>query len=246
MGDHQAPMRLRSLFLPGLFTAAAFAVLIGLGTWQIERLHWKQDLVARVSARIAEPPAPLPSPADWNDLDLAAWEYRPVEVAGRFRHELEARVYALLTEPHGPLSGPGYWIVTPFQVEGTPATVLVNRGFVPLENAQKAARPEGNVTVRGLIRAPEARNLFTPDDEPEKRLFYSRDPAAIVPHLGVLDAAPFTIDATETPPGGLPQAGETRLDFPNRHLEYALTWFGLAGALLAVFAAFALTRFRRR
>ena len=239
-------MRLRSLFLPGLFAIAAFAVLIGLGIWQVERLHWKEDLLARVSTRIAQSPAPLPPPSDWRDLDLAAWEYRPVEVTGHFRHELEARVYALLTEPHGPFSGPGYWIVTPFQVEGTPATVLVNRGFVPLEGAHEAARPEGTVTLRGLIRAPEDENLFTPDDEPEKRLFYSRDPAAIAPHLGVLDAAPFTIDATETAPGSLPQAGETRRDFPNRHLEYALTWFGLAGALLVVFAAFTLTRLRRR
>jgi surfeit locus 1 family protein len=239
-------MRLRSLLLPGVFAASAFAVLIGLGTWQLERLHWKQDLLARVSARIVEPPAPLPPPADWRGLDLEEWEYRPVEARGRFRHELEARVYALVTEPHGPLSGPGYWIVTPLQIEGSPAAVLVNRGFVPLDGAQNAARPEGDVTVRGLIRAPEARNLFTPDDEPQKKLFYSRDPGAIAPHLGVLDAAPFTIDATETPPGGLPQAGETRLDFPNRHLEYALTWFGLAGALLAVFVAFTLTRLRRR
>jgi surfeit locus 1 family protein len=234
-------MRPRSFLLPGL-VLAAFAVLVGLGTWQVQRLHWKQDLLARVSARVNEAPVALP-PAGWTDLNLSEWEYRPVEVDGTFRHDLETRVYTLLTEPKGPLSGPGYWIMTPLETgEGR---VLINRGFVPLENDKPVARPEGLTTVRGLLRAPEGRNLFTPDDEPQKRVFYARDPAPISNALGI-PLAPFTIDARETPEGGLPQAGETRLNFPNRHLEYALTWYGLAVVLLGVFAAFTLSRRGRR
>jgi surfeit locus 1 family protein len=234
-------MRSRSLLLPGLLTLLAFAVLIGLGTWQMQRLHWKEDLLRRVTARIEEPAVPLP-PAGWPSLDLNEWEYRPVEVSGTFRHDLETRVYVLLTEPKGPLSGPGYFILTPLETgEGR---VLVNRGFVPLETAS-FPRPEGLTTVRGLLRAPEGRNMFTPSDEPQNRLFYARDPAPISEALSI-PLAPFTIDAVETPQGGLPQAGETRVNFPNRHLEYALTWYGLAAALLAVFAAFARSRLRRR
>jgi surfeit locus 1 family protein len=234
-------MRPRSLFLPGFLTLIAFAVLIGLGTWQMQRLHWKTDLLARVEARIVEPALPLP-PAGWPGLDLSEWEYRPVEVSGTFRHDLETRVYALLTEPHGKLSGPGYFILTPLETgEGR---VLINRGFVPLD-AATFPRPEGLTTVRGLLRGPEDRNMFTPNDDAGQKLFFARDPAPIAQALGI-PLAPFTIDAVETPPGGLPQAGETRLNFPNRHLEYALTWYGLAGALLAVFAVFARARMRRR
>jgi surfeit locus 1 family protein len=191
---------------------------------------------------VNEASVPLP-PAGWPELDLAQWEYRPVSVQGTFRHDLESRVYTLLSEARGPLSGPGYWIMTPLETgEGR---VLVNRGFVPLENDTPAAKPEGLVTVAGLLRAPEGRNPFTPDDEPAKRLFFARAPEPIAEAIGI-PLAPFTIDALETPPGGLPQAGETRLTFPNRHLEYALTWYGLAAALLAVFAAFTLSRLRRR
>lgn len=253
-------MRPRSLFLPGFLTLIAFAVLIGLGTWQMQRLSWKTDLLARVTARVEEPAVPLPPQlgssrvapeipnsgkpefAGWPGLDLLEWEYRPVEVSGTFRHNLETRVYALLTEPRGELSGPGYFILTPLET-GEGRVVLINRGFVPLD-AKSFPRPEGLTTLRGLLRGPEDRNLFTPSDNPEQKLFFARDPAAIALALGI-PLAPFTIDAVETPPGGLPQAGETRLSFPNRHLEYALTWYGLAGALLAVFAAFAWARLRR-
>lgn len=238
-------MRPRSLILLGILALGAFAVLIGLGTWQMQRLQWKEDLMARVEARTAEAPVPLPPPAEWAGLDLQEWEYRPVEARGRFRHDLETRVYMLLTDARGRLEGPGYWILTPLEFQNGGA-VLVNRGFVPFERMGEIARVEGEQTVRGLLRAPEGRNMFTPDDKPDERLFYARDPAAIAPALGLREAAPFTVDASESPPGGLPQAGETRLTFPNRHLEYALTWYGLAAALAGVVAAFTLSRLRRR
>ena len=243
-------MRARPLLIPGVFTLIALAILIGLGTWQLQRLHWKEALVARITQRVAEPPVALPPRGEWAGLDFGTWEYRPVELTGRYRHDLETRVYALLAEPHGRLSGPGYWIMTPFALDGERGDVVINRGFVPLDRADPATRPdaetEGSVTVRGLLRAPEARNPFTPDDQPDKKLFYARDPAPIAAALGLSQAAPFTVDATETPASGLPQAGETRLEFPNRHLEYALTWYGLAAALLGVFVAFSIARLRRR
>ena len=142
---------------------------------------------------------PCPRPTAWKALDLADWEYRPVEVTGRFRNDLEAHVYTLLTEPRGPLSGPGYWVLTPLEVEGGAGTVIVNRGFVPLEPKDPAtpmeSQVDGPVNVRGLLRAPEDRNLFTPADEPQKRLFYARDPGPIGKALGIANGAAFTLDA---------------------------------------------------
>lgn len=228
-------MRPRSLIVLTIVTVISLAILLVLGTWQMERLHWKEALLTRITERLGEPAVSLPASDDWRQLSLDEWQYRPVEVEGRFRNDLQVRVYVLLTDSQGPFDGPGYWIVTPFEAEG--GTVLVNRGFVPLERVADVPNIDGVVKVRGLVRAPEDRNMFTPDDQPQQKLFYARDPAAIVPVLGLSgEVAGFTLDATETPAGGLPQAGETRVSFPNRHLEYALTWYGLAGSLLVVYA----------
>jgi surfeit locus 1 family protein len=216
-------------------------VLIGLGTWQLQRLSVKEELVARVAARLSEPPVPLPPATEWPTLDLATWEYRPVTLRGRFDHGREARVYTVLGDPKGREKGPGYFVLTPLALADGSGTVFVNRGFVPDARVDPATRPEGqvegDVTVSGLLRGPEQDNSFTPDPNPARQLFFSRDAGTIARAYGIADAAPFSIDAGATPnPGGLPQGGETRIAFPNRHMEYALTWYGLAAGLLGVFA----------
>jgi surfeit locus 1 family protein len=119
----------------------------------------------------------------------------------------------------------------------------VNRGFVPQDRRGKDQRdpaPEGAVAITGLLRPDDTRNWFTPEDRPADGLYFARSIAAIGTGLQVeAPLAPFTIDllASETPPSGFPQAGETRMAFTNNHLGYAFTWYGLAAALLAVFAA---------
>lgn len=232
-------MKTAGLWKAGIATAIAVALLVGLGSWQMARLAWKTDLVARVSERMAAAPAALPPAAEWPSLDLDRWSYRRVTATGTFDHAREARVYMNLSEPHGPLKGPGYFLLTPLRLPSG-GTVIVNRGFAPEGAVNRAARPEGEVTVSGPLREAEDRNMFTPTDDPGKRLFFARDPKAIAAGLGISNAAPFTIDADASPnPGGIPQGGETRVTFPNRHLEYALTWYGLAGTLAAVFGAFA-------
>ena len=106
---------------------------------------------------------------------------------------------------------------------------------------------QGTVTVTGLMREPEARNIFTPADDAAHNMWFTRDPAAIARVEGLDRAAPFTVDAdVSAVPGGLPQGGETVLDIPNNHLSYALTWFGLALGLAGVFAVFAARRLRAR
>jgi len=240
--------RSRSLIVPVLFTLAGVAMLVALGVWQLHRLAWKEALIARVAARTEAPAVPAPAEADWPHVTAERDEYRRVTVTGTFRHDREALCYALLSDARGKFSGPGYWVLTPLQLAGG-ATVLVDRGFVPLERADAATRREGQaagtVTVTGLLRLPEGRSWFTPADDPSRGIFQERDPAAIAKAYGLLRAAPFFIDADAAPnPGGLPQGGETRLVFPNNHLSYAITWFGLALALIAVFIAFVLKQTR--
>jgi surfeit locus 1 family protein len=154
----------------------------------------------------------------------------------------------VLSEPKGRFSGQGYWVLTPLEL-GSGAIVIVNRGFVPIERKDPSTRREGQiegpVTVTGFLRMPEVGNWFTPANKPARGAWYRRDPAEIARHFSLARAAPFMIDADAAAvPGGLPQGGETRLVFANTHLGYALTWFGLALALLGVFTVFAGQRLR--
>jgi surfeit locus 1 family protein len=234
-------MHPKSLFWPTVVTIAGLAVLTGLGTWQLQRLAWKTELIATVEARVNAEPVPLPAPVEWPTLDLDDWEYRPVTATGTFDHAHEFHVFTHLPEPRGPLGGSGYWIITPL-VLGGGGTVLVNRGFVPRDFKDPATRPAGQVTgpvtVNGLVRAPERQHAFVPDNDPARNIWFFRDVAAMAAAARHPDAAPFLIDErANTVPGGLPQAGETRLRFANDHLQYALTWYGLVLCLAAVYIA---------
>ena len=248
-GVKAARSPLRPLIGPAIVVLVGFAFLMSLGFWQLERLGWKQDLLAKVEARIHQPASPLPNEVEWAKVDFEHDEYRHVQATGAFRHDLEVQTYALIdSEPNGG-GGPGYWVITPL-VMADGASILVNRGFVPPGKRSPATRPEGQVdglvTVTGLLRMPEQAGTLTPANDPAKDSWFNRDPAAIGTAKGLLRVAPFLIDADDTPnAGGWPLGGQTRIAFPNRHLEYAMTWFGLAGTLLAFFIVYAWTRLRR-
>lgn len=246
-----AALSRRAQLLSALAVAVLCALLVSLGNWQLRRLAWKQDLIASAASRPSAPVVDLPPPAQWPALDIAAAQYRPFRLSGRFLHDREALVFTSLSDQRGAYGGPGYWVVTPFALAGG-GTVLVNRGFVP-QGRQDPPRPgevlDGAATeLVGLLRPDDTPNPFTPDDRPEDNLFFSRSIGSIA-GAKALEApvAPFSIDllAAETPAGGLPQAGETRMTFSNSHLGYAVTWYGLAVALLAVSASFAWSRWRR-
>ncbi len=244
------PASLRDLVLPALFTLAAVAILVSLGNWQMRRLDWKEELIARAASRPAEAVADLPAAAAWPGLDISALEFQRFRLTGRFDHDRESWVFTSITEPRGAYGGPGYWIVTPFLLTGG-GTVWVNRGFAPQGRHRPAARGETlsgePQTIIGLLRPDDLPSAFTPDDSPQTNVFYRRSVAALSAAKGVVPpVAPFTIDlaASFTPPDGLPQAGETRLRFTNNHLQYALTWYGLALAAIGVFIAFAIARLR--
>ena len=242
-----APAR-RGLLGPGVAAACAFAILIGLGVWQVKRLAWKEALIATVSARFAAPPTALPPPSDWARLDPADDEFRRVTVSAEFVNDKEALVFTTGSSLRAGASGPGYWVFAPARFRG--GTVMVNRGFVPEDRKDPATRRAGQIAGRvvivGVMRWPERPGLFTPDAEPAKNLWFARDATAIAAAKGVGPVAPFYIDLESPPaPGGFPLAGALQPSFPNNHLGYAITWFGLAAVLAASFTVWAAGRRRQ-
>ncbi|QRZ14495.1 SURF1 family protein (plasmid) [Paracoccus methylovorus] len=200
---------------------AVFATLCALGVWQVQRLAWKTDLIARVETRLAAPPIPAPGPAEWAGLDPRDAEYRRVEVTGSFRTNNDTLVKAVTER------GPGFWVMTPMQ---TPQgwLVLVNRGFVADTARDDRPLPDGKVTVTGLMRISQPGGAFLRANDPEAGRWYSRDTAAIAATQGIGPVAPYFIDADAGGTDAQPVGGLTVIRFRNSHLGYALTWFSLA------------------
>jgi len=247
----QAPRRrLRTLL--GLLVPAAvvFAALIALGTWQLQRKAWKEELIATLTERLAAPPAALSAPSTWPALKRDDAEYRRVVFTATFDDAKEALVYAAASAFRPDVSGPGYWVFTPARLTDG-GVVMVNRGFVPQDRADPATRPGGHVTgpiaITGTLRWPDARSFFAPSDEPAHNLWFLRDPAAIAAAKGLSDIAPFYVEQeTPVPPGGLPQPGKLEVRLRNEHLQYVVTWYGLALVLVVVLAAWARSSLRNR
>lgn len=242
--------RLGSLVLPGVATLAALAVLITLGTWQLQRRSWKQELIGRIEARAYGAAVPLPPEAEWPGWSPQAQEYVRVRLTGTFQYEQEVPIHGLMS---GALRGQplqGFYLLTPLRLRDGSA-VIVNRGFVPTELRDPARRPgsdpQGEATVTGLLRAAEARRSFVPENDPGRNRWFVRSVDEIARAKGLARVAPFIVDADATPsPGGWPKGGQTRLVVPNDHLSYALTWYGLAVTLAGVFGAFAWRRLRAK
>ena len=197
----------------GAAALVVFMALVALGTWQVHRLSWKLDLIARVDRRVAAAPMPPPPPTAWPAVTAAEDEYRHVRVQGRFLDDRETLVQAVTD------FGGGFWVLVPFRTDAG-FTLLVNRGFVPAD-----------------LRDPASRRLRSNDAATDR--WYSRDVAAIAAARDLGPVAPYFLDADATPNrGGNPIGGLTVIAFPNNHLVYAITWYGLA-ALLAGAVAWA-------
>ena len=218
----------RGLAVPLAIGALLIALLLALGTWQMQRRTWKLDLIARIERHLAI--APVPAPPGVRPED----EYRRVRLSGRFLHNRETRVQALTER------GAGFWLLTPLVTDG--GTVLVNRGFIASERSG-VSRPAGTVRVIGLLRLSEPGGGFLRANDPAADRWYSRDVPAIARAKGVR-VLPYFIDADATPnPGGYPVGGLTVIAFRNHHLVYALTWYALAA--LTGWAMVRLVRMRR-
>jgi surfeit locus 1 family protein len=235
---------LRQLLWPTLFTLVSAAILISLGVWQLHRLAWKEGLIAAITARADAPPTDLPAQTDWSRLKPEDYNYRHVALRGHFLYADTVMEFT----PAGPQDvGPGYLFLTPLQL-ASGGLVIVNRGFVPSELARKLrerAETGNEIRLTGLMRPPQTRGLFTPPDEPDKDEYFTGDPAAIAAQEHLVSVAPFLVDAdAKVGATGWPRGGTTERDLPNNHLNYALTWFGLAAGLFGVFAAFVVRKIK--
>jgi surfeit locus 1 family protein len=243
-----APPRRRGIILFALFVLVALAVLVALGTWQLERREWKEALIAQLDRKLAAPPTDVPPRERWLQLNAAADEFRRVRFAAEFIAGEEALVYSSGSPLRPDATGPGYWVFAPARLTGG-SVVVVNRGFVP-EGRQDAktraqGQPSGVVDIVGAMRWPEARGTFTPNDDPAKGLWFARDPASMAAANNWGGVAPFYIDQEAPPaPGGLPKVGPLKPSLPNNHLQYAVTWYGLA--LVILISALFYWRGRRR
>jgi len=218
--------------LPTVFVVLGVLILLTLGGWQVERLHWKERLIAERHAALEAPPVSPP-----RSLDEARGEqFRRIAAEGTLQNGKE--LFLAASSEGG---GAGYQILTPL-VMSDGRTMFVNRGFVPTELKDRTKRaagdPSGEVKVAGLLRLPPAEkpSFFLPDNRPDLNLWFWVDLPAMARAAGVGDALPFYMDADKTPnAGGWPKGGVTRIDLPNDHLQYAITWFGLAAALVVVY-----------
>jgi surfeit locus 1 family protein len=239
---------LRTLAPPGVMVLVGVTVLAGLGTWQLQRKAWKEALIAAVSERAAQPPVPLPPPAAWGGLTPERDEFRRMTVTVTFLHDGEAHLYSAGSPFRTDVTGAGYWIFTPARLAGG-HLVMVDRGYVPEARRDPKTRPgglmAGEVRIVGALRWPEEPAWFAPDPDPARNLWFRRDPGSMAAAKGLGPAAPFYIaQEAPIPPGGLPKAGPLTVNLRNPHLQYALTWYGLAAVLIVVFMAWVISRRR--
>ncbi|MGC3964168.1 MAG: SURF1 family protein [Rhodocyclaceae bacterium] len=206
------------------------ALLIGLGTWQIERRAWKLDLIERVDQRVHAAPQPAPTAGQWGSVNTDNDAYRHVSVRGTFLNDRETLVQASTA------LGPGFWVLTPLRTDDG-HYILINRGYVPDNRREPSTRaltePVGEQTITGLLRLTEPQGGFLRSNDAGANRWYSRDVAAIAAarSLPAESVAPYFIDAES---GGnadadrWPVGGLTVVSFHNSHLVYVITWYTLA------------------
>lgn len=222
----------RPLLWPTVFSVPVLVVLLGLGSWQVERLFWKIDLIAQRQAAVAAAPAPVPSTLE----QARGMEFHHVFDEGTFLHDKE--IFLGATSEAGQM---GYQVLTPLQEPGG-RVLFVNRGFIPSELKDPATRHDGQIQdkvhVQGLLRLPPAGKpvWFLPENRPDLNYWLWVDLPAMASADKLDGVAPFYIDADASfNPGGWPKGGVTRLELRNDHLQYAITWFSLAVALMVIY-----------
>lgn len=230
-----------------LFILTTLAVLLSLGFWQLQRRIAKHELIAALDQRLAAAPVPLPPPAGWRALTPANDEFRRVTFTATYDKLPDAMVYSSGSAVRDDVSGPGTWAFLPARL-GSGETVAVNAGFVQNTMQDRAqqdravnrlvtGQPE---TLTGYIRFAEGAGLFTPAENSAKRLWFVRDVPAMARALGWGDGgksiAPFYIDLESPVPGsGIPKPGPLHVRLKDDHLNYAITWFGLAAVVALAF-----------
>src|SRR3954469_11630931 len=234
------------------FTAVLIAIFIGLGVWQLQRRAEKHALIAALDARVGTAPVALPPPSQWRTLDAVHHEFRRVSFTATYAKLPDAMVYSAGSAVREDVSGPGTWAFLPARLPSG-ETVVIEAGFVANtmqdrsveDRAVKKLVTGQEVSFTGYLRFPEAPGWLTPAENRDKRLWFVRDHVAIASALGWGAVAPFYVDLEQpAPENGIPRPGPLDVHLKDDHLQYAITWFTLAGAVLIAFAVWA--RGRRR
>ena len=228
-------MKLKPLFWLTVVTLPALVTLLWLGTWQLQRLEWKNNLISSFEARSAAPAIELPAASDVT----AEMEFRRLALTGEFDHANEVFLTGRTYEGNA-----GFHVVTPFTLTDG-RIVLVNRGWVSESYREPEKRTfslvEGEITITAILRMPGQKGYFVPENDPEGGFWFTLIPAQINKHLGlnVMAQDSFYADALRTSDVvTLPIAAKTELNLRNSHLSYAFTWYGIALALIGVYLAF--------
>src|SRR6185437_1706696 len=231
----------------GLFTLAMIAVFVGLGVWQLQRRVEKHALIAALTERLAIEPVPLPPQSEWSKLNAQKDEFRRVHFKATYGGGADAMVYSSGSAVRDDVSGPGTWAFVPARLSDG-GIIVVNAGFV--QNTMQDRTQQDRAVARlvtgeaadlvGYIRFPEGAGLLTPSPNVEKRLWFARDHLAMARALGWGDGgtriAPFYIDLEQpVPPSGIPKPGPLHVHLKDDHMQYAITWFALAGAVVIAF-----------
>jgi cytochrome oxidase assembly protein ShyY1 len=226
-----------------IFTLVMVAAFVGLGVWQLQRRLEKHALIAALTERLAAAPSLLPTAAQWGAMTPAADEFRRVRFTATYAPASDAMVYGSGSAVRDDISGPGTWAFLPVRLP-TGETVAINAGFVPntmQDRAQqdRAVKPlvtDAPVTLTGYIRFPETAGVLTPSENIAKRLWFARDHLAMARALGWGEVAPFYVDLEQpVPSSGIPKPGPLEVHLKDDHLQYAITWFTLAGAVVIAF-----------
>ena len=231
----------------GVFTLLTVALFVGLGVWQLQRRVEKHALIAPLTERLAAAPGPLPSASRWSALTPARDEFRRVSFAATYEPRPDAMVYSSGSAVREDISGPGTWAFLPAALRSG-ETVVINTGFVQntMQDREQQDRAVARlitnepVMLTGYIRFPEAAGLLMPPENLANRLWFTRDHLAMARALGWGEGgtpvAPFYIDLEQpVPASGIPKPGPLEVHLKEDHLQYAITWFALAGAVVIDF-----------
>jgi surfeit locus 1 family protein len=224
-------MPFRPRLWPTLFTVPAVLMMLGLGTWQLDRLAWKTALIDSFESRVSAQPVSPPAVVE----DMEVWRFRHVQATGHFLNDKELH---LTGRPYEGTAG--FHVITPF-VTDDGLTVLVNRGWVPSDRRRPETRPgsvlDGTVTVNGIVLEAGRKGYFVPENEPGREIWFTVEPEQMAAHLGIGPVASYYIDVLRPPgrPTSLPIGAMASIQVRNEHLQYAVTWFLLAGTLLVIY-----------
>jgi cytochrome oxidase assembly protein ShyY1 len=236
-----------------IFTIAMLMVFIGLGVWQLQRRLEKHALIAALTERLAAEPSALPQPSDWSELTPAKDEFRRVRFSATYERSPDAMVYSSGSSVREDISGPGTWAFLPARLENG-KTVVINTGFVPNTMQERAVEDRAvaplitpqPAMLTGYIRFPESAGVLTPAENPTRRLWFTRDHLAMARALNWQSVAPFYIDLEQpVPANGIPKPGPLEVHLKDDHMQYAITWFALAGAVVIAFGVWSRGQARR-